>query len=101
MTLSFVLAISILSGRFDASFPRAGAYKLARVEFRGVPLSIRRVLELIAATIAFVVYVWFAAVHNVGRVKRRKRARRVSRLSGAQPRSRSPRRSAPGSTPIA
>jgi hypothetical protein len=77
---------------------------------RPVPREVRRrrfliaVAEhslLIAATIAFVVYVWFAAVHNVGRVKRRKRARRVSRLSGAQPRSGSPRRSAPGSTPTA
>jgi hypothetical protein len=41
---------------------------------------VRRILKLVAATLAFAVYVWFAAVRNVGRVKRRKAARRRARL---------------------
>jgi hypothetical protein len=40
---------------------------------------VRRILKGIAAALAFAVYVWFAAVHNVGRVKRRKAARRRAR----------------------
>lgn len=40
---------------------------------------VRRILKLLAAALAFGVYVWFAAVRNTGRVKRRKVARRASR----------------------
>jgi hypothetical protein len=35
-----------------------------------------RAIRLVAGTLAFLGYVWFAAVRNAGRVKRRKRARR-------------------------
>jgi hypothetical protein len=38
---------------------------------------ITRLLKLAAALAAFLVYVWFEAVRNVGRVKRRKAARRA------------------------
>jgi hypothetical protein len=37
---------------------------------------VRRLLKAIAATLGLAVYVWFAAVRNVGRVKRRKAERR-------------------------
>jgi hypothetical protein len=40
---------------------------------------VRRILKALAAALAAGVYVWFAAVRNVGRVKRRKTARRASR----------------------
>jgi len=40
---------------------------------------VRRVLQLIAGALAFAVYVWFAAVRNLGRVKRRKALRRKPR----------------------
>jgi hypothetical protein len=40
-------------------------------------------LKLALASLAFAVYVWFAAVLNVGRVKRRKAARRVARRADA------------------
>jgi hypothetical protein len=38
---------------------------------------VRRILKLLGAALAFGLYVWFAAVRNVGRVKRRKAARRA------------------------
>ena len=41
---------------------------------------VRRILKALAAALAVGVYVWFAAVRNVGRVKRRKAARRASRM---------------------
>jgi hypothetical protein len=40
---------------------------------------VRRILKLIGATIAFFVYVWFAAVRFAPSVKRRKAARRARR----------------------
>lgn len=40
---------------------------------------VRRILKLVAATLAFAVYVWFSAVRNAGRVKRRKALRRRAR----------------------
>jgi hypothetical protein len=40
---------------------------------------VRRILKMVAAALALGVYVWFAAVRNVGRVKRRKAARRRAR----------------------
>lgn len=40
---------------------------------------VRRALKAIAAALAVAVYVWFAAVRNVGRVKRRKAERRRRR----------------------
>ena len=40
---------------------------------------VRRILQAIPAALALAVYVWFAAVRNVGRVKRRKAARRARR----------------------
>jgi hypothetical protein len=46
------------------------------------PYTVRRVvlaLKLAAGAVAFAVYVWFAAVRNLGRVKRRKAARRARR----------------------
>jgi hypothetical protein len=43
---------------------------------------IRRILKLAGAALGFAVYVWIAAVHNVGRVKRRKAARRRARAAG-------------------
>ena len=39
---------------------------------------VRRILKALMAALAVGVYVWFAAVRNVGRVKRRKAARRAS-----------------------
>jgi hypothetical protein len=44
--------------------------------------AVRRILKLVAAALAFAVYVWFAAVRNVGRVKQRKAARRRARTAG-------------------
>ena len=41
--------------------------------------AIRVLVRAVAASLAFLLYVWFAAVHNVGEVKRRKRARRERR----------------------
>jgi len=41
---------------------------------------VRRILKALAAALALAVYVWYAAVHNAGRVKRRKAARRAARL---------------------
>ncbi len=40
---------------------------------------VRRILQLAAGALAFGVYVWFAAVRNLGRVKRRKALRRGPR----------------------
>jgi len=40
---------------------------------------VRRILKLIGATVAFAVYVWFAAVRLAPSVKRRKAARRARR----------------------
>jgi hypothetical protein len=40
---------------------------------------IRRILRLAAALLAFLLYVWFAAVRLLPEVKRRKAARRVQR----------------------
>jgi hypothetical protein len=40
---------------------------------------VRRVLRAFAALVALVLYVWFAAVRNAGRVKRRKALRRARR----------------------
>ena len=40
---------------------------------------VRRVLRLAAALVAFLLYVWFTAVRNAGRVKRRKALRRAAR----------------------
>ncbi len=40
---------------------------------------VRRILQVIAATLALGVYVWFAAVRNVARVRRRKALRRRAR----------------------
>jgi hypothetical protein len=40
---------------------------------------IRRALQLLGAALAFVVYVWFAAVRLAPSVKRRKAARRARR----------------------
>lgn len=40
---------------------------------------VRRILKAVAAVLALAVYVWFAAVRNVGRVKRRKAEKRRSR----------------------
>jgi hypothetical protein len=37
---------------------------------------VRRILRLLGAALAFGVYVWFAAVRNVPRVRARKAARR-------------------------
>jgi hypothetical protein len=41
--------------------------------------AVRRILKLAAAALAFVLYVWFAAVRHVPTVKRRKAARRARR----------------------
>jgi len=38
---------------------------------------VRRILKLLGATLAFAVYVWFAAVRLAPSVKRRKAARRA------------------------
>jgi len=40
---------------------------------------VRRLLKLVAATLAFATYVWFTAVRNAGRIKRRKAQRRRDR----------------------
>ena len=40
---------------------------------------IRVLVRAVAGSVAFLLYVWFAAVNNVGEVKRRKRARRARR----------------------
>ena len=40
---------------------------------------VRRILKTLLAGLAVGVYMWFAAVRNVGRVKRRKAARRASK----------------------
>jgi hypothetical protein len=39
--------------------------------------SMRRIIRLIAGSLAFLLYAWFAAVRSVPRVKRRKAARRA------------------------
>ncbi len=44
--------------------------------------AVRRIVKLVGVSLAFAVYVWFAAVRNVGRVKRRKAARRRARNAG-------------------
>jgi hypothetical protein len=41
----------------------------------------RRILKLLGATVAFSVYVWFAAVRLAPGIKRRKAARRARRRS--------------------
>ncbi len=43
--------------------------------------AVRRIVQVVAAALAFAVYVWFAAVRNVGVVKRRKAARRRTRAA--------------------
>jgi len=40
---------------------------------------VRRILQLLAATLAFAVYVWFAAVRLAPAVRRRKAERRARR----------------------
>jgi hypothetical protein len=40
---------------------------------------VKRLLKLLAGVLGLVVYVWFAAVRNLGTVKRRKAARRSRR----------------------
>jgi hypothetical protein len=40
---------------------------------------VRRILKLVAATLALAAYVWFAAVRAAPAVKRRKAARRKAR----------------------
>lgn len=40
---------------------------------------VRRVLKLVGATLAFAVYIWFAAVRATPKVKRRKATRRAAR----------------------
>jgi hypothetical protein len=40
---------------------------------------IRRILRLLGAFVAFLLYVWFAAVRSLPAVKRRKAARRAGR----------------------
>jgi hypothetical protein len=42
----------------------------------------RRILRLAAASLAFLAYVWFAAVLNAPKVKRRMAARRAARAGG-------------------
>jgi hypothetical protein len=42
---------------------------------------VRRILQVSAAALALGVYVWFAAVRNVARVKRHKALRRRSRAT--------------------
>jgi hypothetical protein len=42
-------------------------------------LKLRRILKLAAALLAFLLYVWYAAVRNVPTVRRRKAARRSVR----------------------
>jgi hypothetical protein len=47
---------------------------------------VRRILKLLGATLAFAVYVWFAAVRLAPAVRRRKaskRARRARSLTGS------------------
>ena len=44
---------------------------------------IKRVAQIAAAVLAFLLYVWVAAVRNLGAVKRRKAMRRRARASGA------------------
>ena len=41
---------------------------------------VRRILKLIGATVAFAVYVWFAAVRLAPAAKRRKAAKRANRI---------------------
>lgn len=41
--------------------------------------AVRRIVKLLGASLALAVYVWFAAVRNVARVRRRKAARRRAR----------------------
>jgi len=40
---------------------------------------VKRILRAVLAGFAFLLYVWFAAVENAGRVKRRKARRRAAR----------------------
>ncbi len=40
---------------------------------------VRRILQALGATLAFAVYVWFAAVRAAPAVRRRKAARRTAR----------------------
>lgn len=40
---------------------------------------VRRILRLVAAGLAFLLYVWFAAVRAVPKVKQRKALRRATR----------------------
>jgi hypothetical protein len=44
-----------------------------------MPASLRRLLRVATALLAFALYLWVAAVRSVGRVKARKRARRAAR----------------------
>jgi len=59
---------------------------------------VRRVLQLLGATLAFAVYVWFAAVRLAPVVKRRKADRRARREGVARGRSEPP--AAPREDPI-
>ena len=46
---------------------------------------IKRLLKLAAALVAFLLYVWFAAVRSLPYVKRRKRLRRAARVAARPP----------------
>lgn len=41
---------------------------------------VRRILKLLGATLAFAVYVWFAAVRHAPAARRRKAAKRAHRI---------------------
>jgi hypothetical protein len=43
---------------------------------------LKRALKIAAAAVAAVLYVWFAAVHNVARARRRRAAKRAARFRG-------------------
>jgi len=45
---------------------------------------VRRILKLIGATLAFAVYVWFAAVRYAPAAKRRKAAKRARRIRSTE-----------------
>jgi len=40
---------------------------------------LKRLARIAAGAVAFLVYVWFAAVHNVGRARRRRQAKSALR----------------------
>jgi len=41
---------------------------------------VRRILKLVAASVAFLLYVWFTAVRAAPRIRRRKALRRAARI---------------------